>query len=63
MHFLQEANEESKAVTKASAMKGIVTCYNAMSVILLVESTSNCLANNRDTLIKYFIFISFECEI
>lgn len=61
-------------------MKGIVTCYNAMSVILLVENTSNCLllirfcwywllnhdnclANNSDTLIKYFIFISFECEI
>jgi hypothetical protein len=44
MHSLQEANEESKAVTKASAMKGIVTiqfCH------FLVENTLNWIITRK----------------
>lgn len=46
---MQEANEESKAVTKASAMKGVLQCYvlvEVISVLNLVVGFSGIGAND-----------------
>jgi hypothetical protein len=54
MHSLQEANEESKAVTKASAMKGIVTiqfCH------FLVENTLNWIIIRKTFLVLVLVLV------